>query len=351
MQSPQIKLKEIIWEITDHCNNGCKYCGSKKILNTTPINETDILTIAKSIAEYPPEEINISGGDPFCVAYPIHEEVIKIFKNAGIICKLIMSPKTLASKPANILGRTMELYDWCGISINNTYELEQANSLIADTRYKKFTVISNFSTVNIWDYHTIEAFVQKHNVAWQVQYTMGDIDTSVYDKPQARQFLFNSIRESMNKKINIVPADNMNDGPCTAGTKSLGILASGDVVPCLSMRSWADDLEEQSNLKIEPLQRIWENGFHNQRFCEFKSCKDECKAIFTKELAVTFPPICDIKKEDSDLVMKYGAFMPKPIQPINPHGGSMVYGVDPGITVVYGVFNNPSLHPSGLEKY
>lgn len=36
MQNAHCELKEIIWEITDNCNQGCSYCGSKDIINKTP---------------------------------------------------------------------------------------------------------------------------------------------------------------------------------------------------------------------------------------------------------------------------------------------------------------------------
>jgi MoaA/NifB/PqqE/SkfB family radical SAM enzyme len=35
----QLKLKEVIWEITSECKNNCKYCGSKHISSLKPLNK------------------------------------------------------------------------------------------------------------------------------------------------------------------------------------------------------------------------------------------------------------------------------------------------------------------------
>ena len=94
MQAPHIKLKEIVWEITGECNNGCTYCGSKSIRTIKNSNKT-ILTIAKAIAQYPPEEINISGGDPFLVEPDIHEEIVHLFKIKNVVCKFLFVFKFL----------------------------------------------------------------------------------------------------------------------------------------------------------------------------------------------------------------------------------------------------------------
>ena len=43
-------LDEILWEITDRCNKGCKYCGSKDIITSSvehPIDEDEYTFISK----------------------------------------------------------------------------------------------------------------------------------------------------------------------------------------------------------------------------------------------------------------------------------------------------------------
>jgi MoaA/NifB/PqqE/SkfB family radical SAM enzyme len=62
MQNQHLKLKELIWEITGECKNNCSYCGSKKT-NDKTVSDGVVLQIANKIAKYPPNEINISGGD------------------------------------------------------------------------------------------------------------------------------------------------------------------------------------------------------------------------------------------------------------------------------------------------
>ena len=92
-QSSHLKLKEIIWEITGKCDNKCPYCGSKEVWNEE-IDEYAIRKIASRICEYPPGEINISGGDPLLVPFEIHRDIVEAFKEKGIQCKILINPKT-----------------------------------------------------------------------------------------------------------------------------------------------------------------------------------------------------------------------------------------------------------------
>ena len=86
---PQNKLKEIIWEITGKCNNGCDYCGSKECWDES-IDEGKISEITMAICEYLKNgEINISGGDPLLVSIGTHNFITSEFRTSGNKVKII----------------------------------------------------------------------------------------------------------------------------------------------------------------------------------------------------------------------------------------------------------------------
>lgn len=329
MQIPKLKLREIIWEITGRCENGCSYCGSKEVWNEL-IDEEQIVKIAKKIAEYPPEEIDISGGDPLLVPFVTHEKVVGILKDAGIKVKILFNPKSYAKCDKNIFL----LYDWIGISVNT----EEEFNIVKDIPLN-FTIITNFNTQNLYLYDVIEDFVKSRKAIWQVQFTMTNKkDLAIYENKLAQSNLFNKMASSIKNGVRIIAADNMNDGPCGAGTSSIGILHNGDVVPCLSMRSWTNIEHHVKGCLIndsESLEDIWKTKFNKYRYESFECCKDKCNGvIFTPNLIrrriVKTPngtepfmqPVYAVKRPDNPIVM--------------------MYGVSPDTTIVYGVTDTPS---------
>lgn len=346
MQKPQLKLREIIWEITGRCENKCSYCGSKEVWNEE-IDEKKIVKIAEEIAKYPPEEIDISGGDPLLVSYETHKKVVKILKDAGVKVKILINPKSYIPSAHD---KIILLYDWMGVSVNTEEELE----IIEDKTSKdlgvfsKMTIISNFNTSNLYFYEDIENFVKDRGLIWQIQFTMTkDKGLAIYENKKAMDKLATKITSSISDKVGVVPADNMNSGPCGAGTSSIGILNNGDIVPCLSMRSWCkiDDVKIANILDPEDtskskLEEIWKLGFGNYRYSEFKCCKDECNNIvfdLTSESKESFEDFLKGKR-DEPIVQLYAVTLP-PDDGFTgtPVYGTMMYGVRPNVTLVYGV--------------
>lgn len=281
---PFIQLNEIIWEITNNCYQNCSYCGSKDTINSIPINESDITTIIDNIAKYPPKEINISGGNPLLISYETHEYLVSILQRDKTICKLIINPFNL-----NGIDKLdiISLYDWIGMSINTVEELTSIRKMLYSKTYKymnKTTIITNFNTENVWAFKDIEEFVKGFNLTWQIQYTMyknKDECKSIYRNEEAKKYLFDKIN---NSTANIVMADNMNpNNSCGAGISGIGILANGDVVPCLSMRSWEKDYPVMGNLLEDSLSFIWETEFSYWRCNEFKCCKDHTECFNDKQ--------------------------------------------------------------------
>lgn len=344
MQKAHNRLVEVIWELTDNCNQNCSYCGSKDILNKTEIIVSKVKKIATEIMAMKPDEVNISGGNPLLVSYALHEYVTKVLHSEDIICKIIVNP-------FNIKGcetPTLDLYDWIGVSINTKAELEEFKQQIKT----KTTVITNFNTMNVFLFKEIESLVLDNKLQWQIQYTMykGDNELAVYQNEEAKTYLANQIQKS---KATIIPADNMNQGGCSAGLHSVGILANGDVVPCLSMRSWTDDLQRKGNLLNETLYDVWVAGFAHFRCNEFECCKDITNCLNkNKEIYMELPsslpqvlkPVPPLPRHNENMTFMYGVKLPDYSPSIEPQDWSkmvMAYAVNmPKNTIVYAVTND-----------
>jgi len=304
MQTPIIELKEIIWEITSECYNNCSYCGSKDQCNEIA-NPYTIMAIADKIAEYPPKEINISGGDPLLVDLSQHKYIKEKLNKTKI--KILINPKSLKNieiddPKYNIL----ELYDAIGISVNTQEELNiladiYNNILYKANSHKPPTIITNFNLSNIFMIDNINSFCKENKNIWQVQFTIykeNKNELALYTKENelACKFLFDKINEALDNNTEIIIADNMNNGFCSAGINSLGILSDGTIIPCLSMRSWEANANDWSYLNLEKpanilepqpnfaqnfpnLNAIWFSKFQKQRFCKHGCCKDHCNNI------------------------------------------------------------------------
>ena len=346
----KLALKEIIWEITGKCKNGCTYCGSKEVWKQE-IDETKIKRITDRIAEYPPEEIDVSGGDPLLVSYDTHQYVIAKLPNTK--CKILVNPKSfkdpVKEQNIDIIG----LYSHVGFSINTQEELNIFKDLLPSLKEIKYTIITNFNLTNFFIFTEFAELVKQQNVIWQIQFTMyppkdhnKEHQLALYNYPAAVEKLNEDIAKYPN--LNMVFADNANCGECSAGISTLGILSNGDVVPCLSMRSWTDlsNKTPEGNLFSTSLKDIWFNGFKSNRFEDFTCCKDICNkqvlnynkmkttsndgytyTVKDGNLHVTVPK--QPYKDSTPQVTLY-AVRTEPLEPFTPSphlGGVLAYGV------------------------
>lgn len=313
------KLQEVIWEITDQCYNNCSYCGSKEYLNKTLIDSDKIITIANSIITASPASINISGGNPLLVSYDTHRAIVNLFKQNNIECKIIINPFNIQD---DIDKKILELYDWIGVSVNTRVELDK----FMEMNKQKVTVITNFNVSNVFMFSYIANSCRYYDLNWQIQYTMynDNNDNALYQNEEANQFLLKKIETENYSKL--ILADNMQpDTYCTAGKHSCGITADGDVINCLSERSWNTLIEIQGNLLENTLFKIWTTKFINNRFGDcVNCCKDITKPKKIKQLQ-------DINK------------WTEPSYPYTPNFDNstivMMYGVVPATTYVYAVYS------------
>lgn len=340
MQGPFIKLKEVIWEITDKCRNNCSYCGSKKDLNKIVFDTDRAYAIAKELAVLAPEEINFSGGDPLEIRADVYEKIMAMFP-VETKFKIIINPLSRRHIDDCYITSVLEKMDVVGISVNTLEELAAVKTLPKVSR--PITIITNFSLLNFYDFEDIEEFVLDNDLGWQIQYTI-DEKLGIYNSDKAVMALFDTIDSHFNTHQRwgkTFIADNMNCGECFAGTKGVGILSNGDVVPCLSMRSYMDEMPVMGNAVEDGMLNVWEKGFAAFRCSEFKCCKDACKEkqlFFTQKPTIMHdPPQNPSWPQPHDIVIMYGVQIPKwPVEPWQG-GGTMAYAVQEGQTFVYGV--------------
>jgi organic radical activating enzyme len=341
----RLALQEIIWEITSQCNNHCEYCGSKEGWGKVTYSDT-IKYIADKIAEYPPKEIDISGGDPLVVDYATHEYVVNLLRGRGVKCKILVNPKSIEGENYPIL----DLYDHVGISINTPEELQCFENL-AFGKELTYTVITNFNILNSYMAKSI-AEKLPHETIWQIQFTM-------YRNPDSKEALWNHpvALERLNEDLGsithliTVMADNCNAGLCGAGLNTMGITATGDVIPCLSMRSWMEDdaLQVMGNL-LDPdtsLKNLWMDKFKEQRFEEVECCKDKCnhQLITPKPPEVTYD--MTVTEQGGMVTPVYGVTFP-PQLPLDPNPNVTMYAVttDPNFgRLAYGVTTHTTTTP------
>lgn len=330
MQKSHNHLKEIIWEISDNCHQNCSYCGSKDTLNKTKIDHEQIKKLVDRIAAYPPEDIDISGGNPLLVPFKTHEYLTNTLQDKGVTCKIIVNPfnKEFDGHDTYIL----DLYDWIGVSINTRAE---ADKFVDDWNHKDHcTMITNFNIGNVFQFKHFESIALMYNLTWQIQFTMykDDSEMAVYSNEDALNFLWNAIKAS---KASIIVADNMHsDSGCYAGKHSMGIFANGDVVPCLSMRSWEDNVKVIGNLYEEPLKDIWVRRFADWRCSDFKCCKDHCASKVKEPVLTTTATSDTVWVEPAIPTIKY---------PSTP-------GIIPNQVIMYGVQVQPPTFPMPIPK-
>lgn len=329
-----LKLREIIWETTPECKNNCEYCGSKEVTHLKT-NEEFIKKITDKIAEFPPEEIDISGGDPLLISYETHRYIVDTLKGRNVKCKILINPKSFSLLE---YYKILKLYDLIGISLNTKNELKSylsSQQLIFNDFKDKIVIISNFNMQNIFFFDKIDELVKKNDFTWQIQYTMykeNEESNALYNNEEASKFLFDKVQDSIDDGRKIVCADNINCGICSAGKYSIGITHDGMVIPCLSMRSWSNTIAgiAQGNLDYESLETIWKNNFHQYRFEDYMCCKDICKNPFIYK-----------KKERTFVTIPYHE--EKPIKWPNPKGAP--------ITVMYAVTTDPGVYLYGVQPY
>lgn len=319
MNYMKYELNEILWEFTLKCNKMCKYCGSKNFLNKEEPSKYTKEEIAKYITKVKPKSVTITGGEPSCEINDL-KKCVKILNKSNIEIKILTN--------GNLFDKLLISDDlYCmvkryGLSINSSEDVDNAK----DKRYDKFmdktTVITNFGIHNFNEFDKIAKYAIQFP-CWQVQLTMGN-------ELQLDLGQINELNERLKKYQDIscvIKADNFNCGECTAGKNSFSITYDGNIIPCLSYRSWKSDLMVQGEVK--DIVKIWKNGFDFHRTREFVPC---CKDItgIRRVCACSYDNIQEILRKDipnnEKIVFVYGVAVPSP----EDYKHIQVYGVGEG---------------------
>lgn len=348
-----LKLLEIIWEIIPTCNKGCKFCGSKDI---TSLGKDQWLSVSQmnnlidNLSGYFDGELNLSGGEPGLLLkekeyLPIMEKLLKIYKNKIKVITNGLFITNLDVIPVE-LRRNISVI---GLSFNGLED--NIDHLLDKTKKENITttLITNIGTHNIFVIEDMYEYIKSRDdksLKWQIQLTMGEYLL----QPNGIEYLRNWIKKAQKEnEVNIYEADNLQEEhSCSAGINSCGILYNGDVVNCLSERSYnKDNIEVQGNLLYSFMQVIWESKFKVKRFgcsvccrdcIEYKKDIEDVKLTKNQERlkkimkGVTDTPH-EIEEGEKPIIMMYGVIDDgyKPIKKNYPYpkGGD--------ITFVYGV--------------
>ena len=68
-----MRIENVDWQITSHCNRTCPYCFGPAGINDLPVS--DIKSIVDTLARIGVKQIGITGGEP--LLYPNIAEVIE----------------------------------------------------------------------------------------------------------------------------------------------------------------------------------------------------------------------------------------------------------------------------------
>lgn len=285
------KLKDIIWEFTCKCNKNCSFCGSKDIIGNADVSyETVDLIIQEIIQQKDLEFLTITGGEPAIdKSLPT---VVNQFnaERPDLKIRILTNGLFLESKEC------MSLLNYestgLGVSVNTQKDIKELEDLVKNAHEfkNKITMITNFGNHNINDFLYLKEFSSNFGL-WQVQLTIDDELQLNQDKIKT---LLNYLDITENGSTQIVRADNFNDLPCSAGKESCSITYKGEVIPCLSFRSWRKTLDVQGVIdKSGDLTDIWNNKFEKYRTSKCACCKDitGVKELFEEKRKNNFFPM------------------------------------------------------------
>jgi radical SAM protein with 4Fe4S-binding SPASM domain len=280
-----------VWEITMGCNMRCKHCGSscEKPLGDELTTE-EALDLCDDLGKLGFRWITLSGGEP--TTRKDFYLIAKRLKENNIIPTMITNGWLLDE---DIVDKAIEGgIDTIAISIDGLEEthdgIRKKGSFIRSMealdllKRKKMpsSVITTINNINIKELEKLkEIFIEKGVEAWQLQLALpmgnmvknSDLVVQPFQVDTVIDFSYKSMLEN---KINIQLADcmgyfNMKEIAvrkhstktkeydwigCSAGKYTLGILNNGDIVGCTSVR---DKSLIEGNIKITPINEIWEN--------------------------------------------------------------------------------------------
>ena len=352
MKVNRLSLDEMLWEITLKCNKSCSYCGSKELLQNCVSGggkkiDEKIWNIAREIVKYPPKALTITGGEPIMIGEDLFDDIVGFLVDNGIVVNVLSNGEIFKYDVLENINRV-------GLSINTLEDVENYNKTKNNLKSTiemetEVVMITNFGTHNIWEFDKLsKCFTEGDFVNWQVQLTIGN---ELQLGPDGIKYLRDKLESFQNdlrtNEFDIVVADNLQEvHECMAGMNSCSILESGDVVRCLSQRTYVKEADDMSiygnvldgskakkNFKSQ-LQYIFEDVMNSCRFCNNTACcRDEIDYPYNDVIEEDSMPNA-LQKLANDWNTKYE---PKIIQTISDYDKEVKNPFNEPTVFVYGV--------------
>lgn len=329
----KIKIKDALWEVTNRCNRNCSFCGSLDIINCgedTTMQQK--CRIAEQLAANA-EVVTLTGGEPLMLSIDELQEL------KGIFIEGTTQQLNLVTNGDFLTEAHYNIFDNVGVSINSSdeaYDFFEKKCQEMPTFMKRTVFITNINKLNFFDLDDIVDMASNCDVSIQFQLTTYKGDNPAKFDGDEITTVWNEIDKLCTKaKVAYILADNLQpQHECRAGLQTCGVLFNGDVVPCLSQRSWGE-MDVQGNVLEMSLEEIWQTGFNDCRFCENSAC---CRHSFDYPDApnqkIAFVP-ADDKDEDKVPLELDPITIPEP----SPFDRSHPWVPYPGDIMMYGVID------------
>lgn len=234
-----MQKKEICWNITTRCNQGCRYCHRFLNINDLTFNENK--KILNNLINDGVTDITWTGGE--ALIYENIEELIKRAYKKGIRNKLITNGKILANSNMQILN----YLDSLTLSLDSTnnkinQELGRGEEHYANVKYIldyikennidiKLRINTVANKLNIDNISEFILFLNEYNIyAWRIFRFMPLRETAVKNKNkfEISDEQFKSIKEKCNKECNITNIEYREEDDMEK--KYVLLVANGDIV-------------------------------------------------------------------------------------------------------------------------
>lgn len=231
--------KEICWNITTRCNQGCRYCH--RFLNINDLTFKENEKILGNLIEDGVTDITWTGGE--ALIYENIEKLIKIAHQNGIRNKLITNGKILANSNMEIIN----YLDSLTLSLDSTNNeinkelgrgkehfknvkdiLDYIKENNSDIKLRINTVANKLNIDNMSEFIL---FLNEYNIyAWRIFRFMPLRETAVKNKNkfEISNDQFQSIKEKCNKECNITNIEYREEDDMES--KYVLLVANGDIV-------------------------------------------------------------------------------------------------------------------------
>ena len=270
-------------EVTTRCNQNCYYCYNRpSLLNKAELSLTQWESVLKDLRDLGCLYLTITGGEPF-----LRDDIFELLELARRyrFAVSIISNGSLIDKAKARLLKDLGIMD-VGISLlafdeklhdtlaNVSRSYQKALSAIDNLKSNdvKVLVKHSISTENIGEFKKIQQFCDAQNIGFEydtmiIPSKSGEV--SIFDLTSYQQkVLYQDINVSPMKSCK--KEDFNNALHCDAGRSVVGIMACGEVRPCILLPV------EIGNINTMTLKEIWHSKAMSSFRIEEESLSDDC---------------------------------------------------------------------------